>query len=105
MDVREIEELEDPVTWADEGYVLPPAKNPGAIFAIDFTLLELQRLQAGADALGIRVIEFIRQLALENAVASPSELATPKVRRPASAQVVSQMQWRNFAELPITRVE
>lgn len=84
MDDHDLKELEDPATWSDdEGYILPPARNPGAVVSVRFSLDEFVRLGQRASDQGLKVTDFIRNAALDRVKAEDPDLASSPVRRRA----------------------
>ena len=62
-------ELMDPDTWDwDSIQDLPPARNPGAVVPIRFSLDEITRVGRAADAEGVSLSEYIKQSALLRAL-------------------------------------
>ena len=81
---HDLDELKDPATWDDdEGTIHSPVQNPSAVVSVRLTPKDVERLEHEAAALGLRLPEFIRHVALQWL---ESTEATPKltpVRRPA----------------------
>jgi hypothetical protein len=71
MDERELQELQDPVTWeADTDDRRPPVKSPRAVVSVAFSRDDLEQVASAARESGMRTSEFIRNAAL--AAATPA---------------------------------
>src|SRR4051812_11389135 len=62
---EELDELQDPNTWEDEGDVRPPVRSPRAVVSVAFPREDFQRIASYAKRHGMKTSEFIRQAALE----------------------------------------
>jgi len=80
---HDFDEFADPASWEDEGFVLPPAKNPRAVVSVPFALDEVALLERAVNASGLRLTEFIRQAALSRAASNEATPEPIPVRRPA----------------------
>jgi len=65
MDDIELNELQDPSTWADEGEIRPPVKRSRAVVSVAFARDDFQQVSDYATQLGMRTSEFIRKAALD----------------------------------------
>ena len=61
----ELQELQDPATWEDDGDVRPPVKASRAVVSVAFGREDFERVTEEARRRGMKTSEFIRTAALE----------------------------------------
>jgi hypothetical protein len=83
----ELEDLQNPEQWEDEGETRPGVKSPRAVVSVSFPRDELDCVSAEAQRKGMKLSEFIREAAL--ARARPTPTAFTGVRSVSSQDVFS----------------
>jgi predicted ABC-class ATPase len=99
MDETELQELQDPDTWEDDGEeeIHSPVKSARAVVSVAFTREDFKRVSDYAERHGLKTSEFIRKAALDR-VASEHNQPT------AGYVFVTESRWVH-TEYPIIRLQ